>query len=55
LFKEAPAFSSQEFLMKLAEGKTDIAAIPVVNATKGPKKSAQRSPKPMARDLQAIS
>jgi len=55
LFKEAPAFSSQEFLMKLAEGKTDIAAIPVVNATKGPQKSAQRSPKPMARDLQAIS
>jgi polyphosphate kinase len=55
LFKEAPAFSSQEFLMKLAEGKTDIAAIPLVNATKGPQKSAQRSPKPQTEDLQAIS
>ncbi len=28
LFKEAPAFSSQEFLMQLAEGKTDLDAIP---------------------------
>ncbi len=28
LFKDAPAFSSQDFLMHLAEGKTDLAAIP---------------------------
>jgi polyphosphate kinase len=28
LFKDAPTFSSQEFLMRLAEGKTDIDAIP---------------------------
>ncbi len=28
LFKGAPSFSSQEFLMKLAEGKTDLDAIP---------------------------
>lgn len=28
LFPDAPAFSAQEFLMQLAEGKTDIGAIP---------------------------
>jgi len=28
LFKDAPAFSSQEFLMRLAEGKTELEAIP---------------------------
>jgi polyphosphate kinase len=28
VFKDAPAFSSQEFLMQLAEGKTDLSAIP---------------------------
>ena len=28
LFKDAPTFSSQEFLMRLAEGKTDLDAIP---------------------------
>ncbi|MGA2848195.1 MAG: polyphosphate kinase 1 [Terracidiphilus sp.] len=28
LFKDAPSFSSQEFLMRLAEGKTDLDAIP---------------------------
>ena len=28
LFKDAPVFSSQEFLMRLAEGKTDLDAIP---------------------------
>jgi polyphosphate kinase len=27
-FKDAPAFSSQDFLMQLAEGKTDLDAIP---------------------------
>jgi len=28
LFKDAPSFSSQEFLMRLAEGKTELGAIP---------------------------
>jgi polyphosphate kinase len=30
VMKEAPAFSSQDFLMKLAEGKTDIQSIPAL-------------------------
>ncbi len=32
LFKDAPAFSSQEFLMQLAEGKTDLDAIPEIDS-----------------------
>ena len=28
VLKDVPAFSSQDFLMKLAEGKADLAAIP---------------------------
>lgn len=34
LMKDAPAFSSQDFLMKLAEGKTDLDAIPQPGAGK---------------------
>jgi polyphosphate kinase len=34
LLKDAPAFSSQEFLMKLAEGKSDLDAIPKIKALK---------------------
>jgi polyphosphate kinase len=32
VFKDAPPFSSQDFLMQLAEGKTDLGAIPKPNA-----------------------
>jgi polyphosphate kinase len=41
LAKDAPPFSSQEFLMQLAEGKTDLDAIPPPDA-KRPAKAAQR-------------
>ena len=34
LLKDAPPFSSQEFLMKLAEGKVDLSAIPPPPASK---------------------
>ncbi|HUA93173.1 MAG TPA: polyphosphate kinase 1 [Terracidiphilus sp.] len=34
VFKEASAFSSQEFLMQLAEGKVDLEAIPALEKTK---------------------
>ena len=39
LFKDAPAFSSQEFLMKLAEGKTELEAIPAATGVNPPAKS----------------
>ena len=35
VYKGAPAFNSQEFLMKLAEGKTDLDAIPTPRPQKG--------------------
>jgi polyphosphate kinase len=35
LYKDAPAFSSQEFLMQLAEGKAELSAIPAPVAVKG--------------------
>ncbi len=34
VFKDAPAFASQDFLMQLAEGKTDLDAIPKRGATR---------------------
>ena len=43
LYKGAPAFNSQEFLMKLAEGKADLDAIPEARLMKGP--ARQRAPK----------
>jgi polyphosphate kinase len=39
VYKDAPAFSSQEFLMQLAEGKTDLSAIPTAGAAKPAAKS----------------
>jgi polyphosphate kinase len=36
IYKDAPAFSSQDFLMQLAEGKTDLSAIPVLSAAHAP-------------------
>ncbi len=37
LMKDAPPFSSQDFLMQLAEGKTDLDAIPALDSKRGPK------------------
>jgi polyphosphate kinase len=41
LSKDAPSFSSQDFLMKLAEGKTDLDAIPKSSPEKPPAKAAK--------------
>jgi polyphosphate kinase len=38
VFKDAQAFSSQDFLIQLAEGKTDLDAIPVPKTTRPPAK-----------------
>ena len=42
VFKEAKPFSSQEFLMQLAEGKTDLEAIPKPGEAKSPAKTTAR-------------
>jgi polyphosphate kinase len=42
LIKDAPLFSSQDFLIRLAEGKTDLAAIPAPAAVEN-KPSAQKA------------
>jgi polyphosphate kinase len=50
--KDSPAFSSQDFLMLLAEGKTDLAAIPHAAAPKGkpsPKRATRRPPRRAAK------
>jgi len=48
VMKDAPAFSSQDFLMQLAEGKTDLEAIP---ATTGKRKAgaAEKPPEKAAK------
>jgi len=45
LLKDAPAFSSQDFLMKLAEGKVDLDAIPAAVPARPPAKGAPRKAK----------
>jgi polyphosphate kinase len=45
LFKDAPSFSSQDFLMHLAEGKTDLDAIPALPAEKPPARPAVKKAK----------
>ena len=40
--KDAPEFSAQDFLMRLAEGKTDLDAIPASDAKRAAK-AAQRT------------
>ena len=40
IFKDAPPFASQDFLMKLAEGKTGVASIPTPQQAKPHSKSA---------------
>jgi polyphosphate kinase len=42
VLKDAPPFSSQEFLMKLAEGKVELNAIPGPQSTKAPAKTAAK-------------
>jgi len=42
LFRDAKPFSSQEFLMLLAEGKVDLDAIPKPSAAKPPARAASR-------------
>jgi polyphosphate kinase len=46
LFKDAPPFSSQDFLMKVAEGKTDLAAIPAPQPANPPTKPPTKKPHP---------
>ncbi len=51
VFRDAPAFSGQDFLMQLAEGKLDLSAIPKPQAMKPvakPAAKAPRQPKPHA-------
>jgi polyphosphate kinase len=43
--KDAPAFSSQDFLMQLAEGKADLDAIPKASAQKPSQKSVAKKTK----------
>jgi polyphosphate kinase len=47
LLKDAPPFSSQNFLMQLAEGKTDLGAIPKAGPPKATSNPA--APKPRAK------
>jgi len=42
LLKDAPAFSSQEFLIQLAEGKTELSAIPAAHTSSPPTKAAHK-------------
>jgi polyphosphate kinase len=45
LLKDAPPFSSQDFLIKLAEGKTDLKAIPAPHPVKPPAKTPTKAQK----------
>jgi polyphosphate kinase len=45
VLKDAPVFSSQDFLMKLAEGKVDLDAIPAAIPARPPAKGAPRKAK----------
>jgi polyphosphate kinase len=45
VFKDAPAFSSQDFLMQLAEGKVDLGAIPGPFAAKPSAKASPAKPR----------
>jgi len=47
IFKDAPPFASQDFLMKLAEGKTGVASIPTPQqASPTPNPPPQKPPPP---------
>jgi polyphosphate kinase len=43
VLKDAPPFSAQDFLMRLAEGKTDLSAIPRPSPAKPPAKAAKKA------------
>jgi polyphosphate kinase len=45
LLKDAPSFASQDFLMRLAEGKTDLNAIPRPQSAKPAAKAAAKKSK----------
>ncbi|MGH9604902.1 MAG: polyphosphate kinase 1 [Terracidiphilus sp.] len=53
VLKDAPPFSSQDFLIQLAEGKTDLEAIPAPPGAKPPAKAANQKPPPSTRFLTA--
>ncbi len=42
--KDAPAFSAQDFLMKLAESKVDLTALPKIKPNAAPAKRPKRAP-----------
>ena len=46
VLKDSPAFSSQDFMMQLAEGKTDLSAIPGPTVPKAAAKPATRKTSP---------
>ncbi len=43
VFRDAPVFSSQDFMMQLAEGKTDLTAIPQATAANGAGKTVVKA------------
>jgi polyphosphate kinase len=63
VFRDAPVFSSQDFMMQLAEGKTDLSAIPQAGTVNGAvntgakttakKSRATRAPAPKADSAKA--
>jgi polyphosphate kinase len=53
VLKDAPAFSSQEFLMKLAEGKSEIGSIPVPRKTAPHARTVSRRTKSVAKKATA--
>jgi len=56
LLKDAPAFSSQDFLMQLAEGKADLSSIPKSATSQDVPKPAPRKPhKPKNAEAKAHS
>jgi polyphosphate kinase len=61
LVKDAPAFSSQEFLMQLAEGKVDLSAIPNPSSKSSPgpnttpKPSKTPTRKPQSKRAEAVT
>jgi polyphosphate kinase len=53
LMKDAPAFSSQDFLMKLAEGKAEIESIPALQASAPQVRPTSRRTKAVSRKQDA--
>jgi polyphosphate kinase len=53
LMKDVPQFSSQEFLMQLAEGKTDLEAIPLPPGKRKAKPAEKTAEKTAEKDAAA--